>query len=307
MAPWVVWRPSGNPPAPAGVTPSCHPSPRNSARTGPPRSLSASDGVQEVDINLRMTPLLSCLDHRPRPLIMAHRGNRILRPENTLAAFRQAIEDGADILETDLRLTADEAFVCLHDPNLDRTTDGRGPVDQVTLHDLRRLKAGPHHPSYAGARIPTLEDLMDLLPDDVALALELKSDRFLDPAICRRLAAELASGGVRDRSMVLSFSRARLQAMGAIAADLPVGWITLRQAWPASGFDLLGPFWPLMCLNPLYVLVAHRRGQWTCPLDPLPDQRLWLYRAMGCDAVLTDHPGNTAKLLGRPPRRLRPG
>ncbi len=65
---------------------------------------------------------------KTKPYIMAHRGNRTACPENTLAAFRRAITDGADILETDLHLSADQVFVCIHDPTVDRTTDGSGAV-----------------------------------------------------------------------------------------------------------------------------------------------------------------------------------
>jgi glycerophosphoryl diester phosphodiesterase len=67
---------------------------------------------------------------------MAHRGNRVLCPENTLAAFRQALADGADILETDLHLTADKEFVCIHDATVDRTTNGSGAVVQWESRDF---------------------------------------------------------------------------------------------------------------------------------------------------------------------------
>ena len=73
-----------------------------------------------------MKPLI--LPGKEKPYLMAHRGNRILCPENTLASFRQALQDGADLLETDLHLTADNVFVCIHDETLDRTTDAAGPV-----------------------------------------------------------------------------------------------------------------------------------------------------------------------------------
>jgi glycerophosphoryl diester phosphodiesterase len=60
---------------------------------------------------------------------------------------------------------------------------------------------------------------------------------------------------------------------------------------------MLGPFWPLLVVNPLYTSLAHRRGQAVCPLDPLPDARLPLYRLLRCDAVLTDNPESTCRAL----------
>ena len=235
---------------------------------------------------------------------MAHRGNRTACPENTLASFRRALEDGADVLETDLWLSADGVFVCIHDATLDRTTDGKGPVEARTVPELKALSASCGRPEFAGERVPTLAEVAALLPPDRGLALELKSDRFLDPEVGRRLADELSALGVLDRSVVIAFSRARLDAARLGAPGLPAGWITLKEARPARGVELLGPFWPLLLLNPFYVALAHRRGQVVAPLDPTPDGRLWLYRLLGCDAVLTDDPAATVRQLGRAVSRI---
>ncbi len=243
---------------------------------------------------------------KPQPYLLAHRGNRVRCPENTLAAFRQALADGADALETDLHLTADGVFVCIHDATVERTTDGSGPVAGMTLAELRQLSASYGRPEFQAERVPTLAELASLLPADVALALELKTDRFLEPAICQRLVDELAAAGVLERTVVLSFSLARVQAVQAVAPDLPIGWITLSRPWPVKGVQLLGPLWPLLLINPLYPLLAHRRGQLVAPLDPLPDRRLWLYRLLRCDAVLSDDPASTLAALGRAGTPRRP-
>lgn len=244
-------------------------------------------------------PNLLTLPGRHKPYVMAHRGNRVACPENTLAAFRRALDDGADIVETDLHLTADGVFVCIHDATVDRTTDGHGPVAGMTLAQLKTLSAACGRSEFQGERIPTLAELAALVPEDAALGLELKTDRFLEPAVCSRLIAELNASGVRNRTVVLSFSLARVQAVAAVAPDLPIGWITVSRPWPIRESQLLGPFWPLLLLNPLYVWLAHRRGQIVCPLDPAPDRRLWLYRVLRCDAVLSDDPAATRLALRR--------
>lgn len=74
---------------------------------------------------------------RPKPYIMAHRGNRVLYPENTISAFQQAVSDGADIIETDVQVSSDGAFLCIHDPTLERTTDGVGFVSAQSFEQLR--------------------------------------------------------------------------------------------------------------------------------------------------------------------------
>jgi len=239
------------------------------------------------------------LPHKAKPYLMAHRGNRVACPENTLAAFRQALADGADIIETDLHLTADQVFVCIHDATVDRTTNGTGAVADMTLTELKALSAACGRPEFEAERLPTLTELVAILPADVALGLELKTDRFLEPEVCTSLLAELDRTRVRNRTVALSFSLPRLQAVQAVAPDIPIGWITLTRVLPLRDAHFLGPLWPLLVLNPLYVWLAHRRGQVVCPLDPTPDKRLRLYRWLGCDAVLSDDPGATRQALRR--------
>lgn len=250
-----------------------------------------------------MTARQLTIPDRPKPYVMAHRGNSAACPENTLAAFRRALADGADIIETDLHLTTDGVFVCLHDGEVDRTTDGHGPVAEMTLAQVKMLSASYGRPEFAAERVPTLAELCDLLAREapaVALALELKTDRFLEPAVCRQLADELAAAGLRDRTVVLSFSLARVQAVAAAAPDIPKGFITASKLTP-RGVDaqLIGAFWPIYFLNPCYVRQAHAAGQITCPLDPTPNGRLWYYRWLGCDAVLANDPAATIRALGR--------
>ena len=250
---------------------------------------------------------LDALAHKVKPYVMAHRGNRVACPENTLASFRRAIADGADLLETDLHLSSDNHLVCIHDSTVDRTTNGKGEVASMDLATLKSLSASYGRPEFADERIPTLSEVAALVPADVALALELKTDRFLETEVCHKLARELEQSGVRNRTVVISFSLSRVLAVQAAAPDIAIGWITLGRLRPIKQVRLLGPFWPITFLNPAYVWVAHRRGQVVCPLDPTPDRRLWWYRALKCDAVLTDDPEATCRALGRLPAASKGG
>lgn len=237
------------------------------------------------------------LPGRVQPYVMAHRGNRARCPENTIAAFRLAIEEGADIIETDLHLTADGVLVCIHDATVDRTTDGSGPVAKMTLEALKQLSASCEQPEFLHERIPTLDEVIQLLPPDRALALELKTSRFLEPAVGRQLIAQLRQGGVFERTVLLSFDLNYLRSVQAEAPDLPIGLISMTNPIPRKDVQLIGAFWPVMLLNPFYVWMAHRNGLATCPLDPTPDRRLKLYKRLGVDAILTDNPGRTFRLL----------
>jgi glycerophosphoryl diester phosphodiesterase len=230
---------------------------------------------------------------------MAHRGNRVLCPENTLASFVKAFEEGTDILETDLHLSADGVFMCIHDATVDRTTDGSGAVAEKTLAELKSLSASYRFNGFERERIPTLAETTSILPAGVGLALELKTDRFLEPEVCTRLVAELRDAGVLSRTIVLSFSLPRLQTVQAVEPAIPMGWITMAKLSPHADPEVLGPFWPAVFLNPFYVRRAHQRGQLVCPLDPTPDSRLWYYKWLGCDAIVTDNPGATLQAMRR--------
>ncbi len=241
------------------------------------------------------------LPGKPKPYIMAHRGSRALLPENTQIAFQRAITDGADIIETDLHLTADGVIVCIHDSTVDRTTDGHGAVAEMNLASLKMLNAAASRPDLPPQRILTLMEMAALLPPDVALALELKTDRFLETAVCQQLAAELSRTNIRARTIVISFSMERIQAVRQAAPDIPIGLITMSKIIPPKNVDLVGPFWPLALLNPFYVRMGHAQGQYVCPLDPTPDRRARLYAWLGSDAILTDDPAATRRALNRTP------
>jgi glycerophosphoryl diester phosphodiesterase len=237
------------------------------------------------------------LPGKTKPYVMAHRGNQVKFPENTISAFRQAVDDGADIIETDLHMTSDGHFVCIHDDKVDRTTDGRGLIAEMTLNELRTHNAANLQPDLKPERVPTLEEFANLIPQDVGLALELKSDIFLGADIAVRLARQLDHLGVSQRSIILSFSFERLKAVRTASPNLAQGWITLKKPWPRMGVELLGPLWILLYINPFYVRRAHRFGQLVCPLDPTPEARLGIYLRLGVDAVLSDNPSVTCLAL----------
>jgi glycerophosphoryl diester phosphodiesterase len=109
--------------------------------------------------------------------IVAHRGSSGSAPENTLAAFKLALESGAEIIECDVRLTRDEQVVIFHDRTLDRTTNSSGLVQRKTLEELKRLDAGSWFNSkFKGESIPTLDETLRLLEGHAFLNIELKAD-----------------------------------------------------------------------------------------------------------------------------------
>ena len=236
---------------------------------------------------------------RDRPLVIAHRGNRVLAPENSRAAFDLALAQGADALETDLRLTKDRQIVCLHDATVDRTTDGSGRVADLTLAAIQRLRLrGPGQDRYPDERVLTLDELLAAYAGRTYFLLELKEPAFTQAADVPLLVEALAAHHALDRIILASFSRAILDTVVA-AADHPfvTAPIIVFNPWPPARYPMLGAWWPVLVVNPLYVWLCHRRGQVFCPLDPRPEPRLRYYVRLGVDCVLSDDPGQTLRAL----------
>ena len=144
-----------------------------------------------------MNPLLE----PGRRLVVAHRGASAQAPENTLEAFRLGIEQGADALELDVRLSADGIAVVIHDPTIDRTTNGTGAVAGLSLEELQRSDAG------GGARIPTLRAVLDSFPS-IPILLEVKA-----PEAQGAVATEIDRAGARERVVIASFQHRALEQL----------------------------------------------------------------------------------------------
>src|SRR3990170_7761080 len=109
-----------------------------------------------------------------RPLIFAHRGASAYAPENTLAAFRLALDQGADGIELDAKLSADGEIVVIHDQTVDRTTPRKGRVDQLTLSELRKLDAGSWKGDvFSGEKIPALAEVFSAVGGKLKINVEL--------------------------------------------------------------------------------------------------------------------------------------
>ena len=156
-------------------------------------------------------------------LVIAHRGSSGHAPENTLAAFRKAVAQGAAFIETDLQLSRDARFVAIHDATVDRTTGGHGDVHGLTLAELRQLDAGSWFGSeFAGERIPTLEEILDFAKKhDAVFYLELKPTGSWGGE--HALISALRESGEIPRTVVISFDAGILDALRKIEPTLMTG------------------------------------------------------------------------------------
>jgi glycerophosphoryl diester phosphodiesterase len=145
----------------------------------------------------------------------AHRGGAASRPENTCAAFREAVRQGAHMLELDLRATADGEIAVLHDAGVERTTGGRGALASLDWAAVRALDAGRGFgPEFAGERIPSLAEALAAIPRDVWINLQVKEGE----PIAGRVARALADDGRLAQAFVAGDDAALAEARAACAA-----------------------------------------------------------------------------------------
>jgi glycerophosphoryl diester phosphodiesterase len=156
-------------------------------------------------------------------LVIAHRGASGHAPENTLAAFKEAVALGATFIETDLQLTCDARFVAIHDDTVNRTTNGQGAVHDLTLAELRKLDAGSWFGSeFVGERIPTLDEILQFSKkNDVVFYLELKPGGSWGGE--HALIGALRESGEIARSVVISFDAGVLAAVRKVEPTLMTG------------------------------------------------------------------------------------
>jgi len=129
-------------------------------------------------------------DSLPEQGICAHRGANETHPENTLAAFEEAIRLGAQMIEFDVQLTKDNKLVIMHDDKVNRTTNGRGYVSNLTLDKIKKFDAGKWKSrKFKGERVPTLKEVLDIMPRNIWLNIHLKGDERLGAATAEAVIA----------------------------------------------------------------------------------------------------------------------
>jgi glycerophosphoryl diester phosphodiesterase len=160
----------------------------------------------------------------PRPLLVAHRGASTVAPEHTIPAYEAAITAGADVLELDVHLSADDQLVVIHDAQLERTTDGRGLVREHTAQQLKRLDAGRWFGrQFRGQRLQMLGEVFERFRDRVAFAVELKAGSDVYPGIEERLITLLQLYEVADRTLIASFDHHALRRCRDVDPDVRTG------------------------------------------------------------------------------------
>jgi glycerophosphoryl diester phosphodiesterase len=254
------------------------------------------------------------------PVNLAHRGASALAPENTIEAFRVAVEAGAGGLELDVHMTRDGHIVVIHDATVDRTTNGSGAISEMTLDELRRLDAGhtfspdggsTRHYRGRGVRVPTLGEVLEEFPV-VAVNIEIKAGT---PGIEETVLGVLRQANALGRALVVStphniVKRFRKVSGGHVSTgasrwEIGVFYISsrvrlerlVRPAYDALQVPLRHRGIPVV--TPRFIRAAHARGvrvdAWT--INQADEMRRLL--DLGVDVIMTDRPGTLEEVLQR--------
>jgi glycerophosphoryl diester phosphodiesterase len=261
------------------------------------------------------------------PVNLAHRGASALAPENTIEAFRLAVEAGAGGLELDVHMTRDGHIVVIHDATVDRTTNGSGAASEMTLDELRRLDAGhnfspdggPTRPYRGrGVQVPTLGEVLEEFPE-VAVNIEIKAGT---PGIEETVLGVLREANALGRALVVSTPHDIVKrfrkvsgghvSTGASRREIGIFFISsrlslerlVRPAYDAVQVPLRHR--GIRVVTPRFVRAAHERGvsvdAWTI------NQADEMHRLLdfGVDVIMTDRPGTLAEVLKNRPPTLTP-
>ncbi|MEV4679603.1 glycerophosphodiester phosphodiesterase [Streptomyces kurssanovii] len=255
--------------------------------------------------------------------VVAHRGASEDAPEHTLAAYRKAIEDGADALECDVRLTADGHLVCVHDRRVNRTSNGRGAVSALELADLAALDFGswkdaaesPDWKDPSLTSVLTLERLLELVADAgrrVELAIETKHPTRWAGQVEERLLQLLGRFGLAapesptDSAVrVMSFSARSLSRISAAAPTLPTVYLMqfmtprMRDGRLPAGARIAGPGIRVVRNHPGYVARLHRAGHRVHVWTVNEPEDVELCARLGVEAIITNRPKQVLEQLGR--------
>lgn len=257
-----------------------------------------------------------------RPLIVAHRGASHDAPENTLAAFRLAWEQGADVIEGDFYLTSDGHIVCIHDGTTKKTAGVELDVAKSTLAELRQLDVGRWKDErFAGEQIPTIEEVLSIVPEGKAILIEVKCG----PEIVPQLKAALAASPLKpEQTIVIAFDDKVVAATKKQIPGIKAYWLTgFKEKKPGRGFkpspakvmatlkrigaDGLDTHANEQVIDAEFVKMLRDAGMefhtWTVN-DPAVAAR---FRELGVDSITTDRPAFLREELNKLPQPVPSG
>jgi len=247
------------------------------------------------------------IEQFPRPILFGHRGDLAHAPENTLPSFQQSLQKGADGVELDAKLTVDGHVIVIHDPTVDRTTDGKGRVASFTLDAIRKLDAGKwFDEKFAGTKVPLLEEVFEIVGKDKMINIELTNYSTARDGLALQACELINRHNNQSQILFSSFFPSNLKIAAQVLPEVPRGLLAmpgLIGLWARSFGFMFGDY---QALHPHIsnasreqVQRAHRLKRrvhvWTAN-TPEEIQHL---KEWGVDGIITDDSQTAVGALGR--------
>ena len=247
------------------------------------------------------------IENFPRPILFAHRGDHAHAPENTLPAFQQALQKGADGVELDVKLTLDGHVIVIHDPTVDRTTDGKGRVASLTFEAIRKLDAGKwFNEKFSGTKVPLLEEVFEVVGKDKMINIELKNLTTPRDGLMMKVSELIKRHNNQSQILFSSFYPSNLKMAAEMLPEVPrgllamSGWLGL---WARSFGFMFGDYQALhphiSSTSKEQILRVHRLKRrvhvWTVNTPEEINQ----LKEWDVDGIITDDPQMAVRALGR--------
>ncbi len=238
-----------------------------------------------------------------KPLNIAHRGASGHAPENTMAAFRLAVELGADWIEMDVHQTADDHLIVLHDFTMFRTAGDRRPVKILTLEQIKKFDVGLWWDKASrGERAPTLDEVLAFAENRIRVQIELKRGSSLYPGIEKRLIKTIGLHRAEKRTAVSSFEIETLKTLRELDDTIPLGLLT-RKTRPedileeAESLNVQSIHISTKRLSKALLAQAHSNGLQVYVYTVNRPSLMSRYLAMGADGLFTNYPDRLCEVL----------
>ena len=242
----------------------------------------------------------------PRPILIAHRGDKAHAPENTLAAFSLAAEKKADAIEFDVKLSADGQVIVLHDQMVDRTTNGTGNVSSLPLTALQELDAGAWFSGqFRGEKIPTLDEVFETVGKRLLMNVELTNYASPNDELVPKVVDLIRKHALQERVLFSSFFQRNLRKARLLLPEVPRGLLAMSGLlgfWARTfgWHEDIFAFHPYLSdVNPSLIQRVHAAGKRVHVWTVNSEEDLNRMIDLGVDAIFTDDPGLLLNFLKR--------
>jgi glycerophosphoryl diester phosphodiesterase len=240
-------------------------------------------------------------------IIFAHRGACALAPENTITSFEMAVQHLAEFIELDAKLSRDGKVMVIHDATLDRTTNGKGKVNEFTLADLKNLDAGAKFdPKYTGEKIPTLDEVFEAVGKKILVNVELTNYSSPNDDLIEKVAEAVNRHSMQQRVLFSSFAPKNLVHMKKLLPETPVALLCLpgvgglfsrsfllRNVSPS----IIHPY--LSDVSQRYVQGEHARNRRVHVWTVNDEEDIKRMLDLKVDGIFSDDPRKTRELMGK--------